>query len=110
MHQDQVTQLPPDAQVFARSEFCEFAALAYGGLDRPYAISVQPHPEFSTDLARALVEVRRSVLPEAVADDALESFGTSVHNQDWVRWFLSFIRQAQQRRQEADLQGAEPAP
>ncbi|MEZ5872887.1 MAG: gamma-glutamyl-gamma-aminobutyrate hydrolase family protein [Nitratireductor sp.] len=70
MHQDQVVVLPPEARVTASSEFCRNAALAYNGK----AISYQPHPEFSPDYMRDLIEIRKgSVLPEKQADQALNA-------------------------------------
>ena len=81
MHQDQVVALPDDATRLATSSFCENAIVSYGDPDRPYAVSVQAHPEFSRELAEALVQFRRSShIPEPVADAALETFGTAVDN------------------------------
>ena len=60
-HQDQVTEVPPDARVVGRNEFCPNAAFAYKGR----AYSVQAHPEFDHDAVRLLLDVRRaSVTPE----------------------------------------------
>ncbi len=61
-HQDQVTELPPDARVFASSPFCKYAGLAYG--DK--ALSVQPHPEFELDFVTDLFEARKDMLDEEV--------------------------------------------
>ena len=81
MHQDQVVALPDDATRLATSSFCVNAIVSYGDPDRPYAVSVQAHPEFSRELAEALVQFRRSShIPEPVADAALETFGTAVDN------------------------------
>lgn len=44
VHQDQVTELAPDATRLATSAFCENAALAYGDPERPYAISISAAP------------------------------------------------------------------
>lgn len=65
-HQDQITELPPDARVLGRTEFCPYAILAYG--DR--ALTVQPHPEFSREFVADLIEARRDVLPPDVAEAA----------------------------------------
>lgn len=65
-HQDQVVELPDGAQVLARSDFCPFAALAYG--DR--VLSYQAHPEFSAAYTRDLLEVRG---PGIVPDDRLDA-------------------------------------
>lgn len=81
MHQDQVVALPDDAIRLATSSFCENAIVSYGELEKPYAVSVQAHPEFSRELAEALVRFRRSShIPEPVADAALDTFESTVDN------------------------------
>lgn len=61
-HQDQVTELPPGAEVVASSDFCAYAALRYG--DRAY--SVQAHPEFGPGIVGGLIETRGpGLVPEA---------------------------------------------
>lgn len=68
MHQDQVLELPPQARLFATSEFCQYAGLVYG--DR--ILTLQAHPEFNHDYEQALVSARRgTVIPEPRADQGL---------------------------------------
>ncbi|HPY39419.1 MAG TPA: gamma-glutamyl-gamma-aminobutyrate hydrolase family protein, partial [Thiolinea sp.] len=70
MHQDQVVELPTEAEVFASSEFCEFAGLVYGGR----ILTFQGHPEFTTEFEESLLKLRRgAVVPNPVADPALAS-------------------------------------
>ena len=60
-HQDQVTERPVDATVFAANDFCENAALVYG--DRIFTI--QPHPEYGAGFISGLLEYRgKGVVPE----------------------------------------------
>lgn len=67
-HQDQIVALPPGAEVFASSGFCEYAGLVIGD----QILTIQAHPEFSLDINRRLLEVRKSsVIPEALANDAI---------------------------------------
>ena len=95
IHQDQVVDVPKDATVIARSEFCENAALAYGDPDNPIAISVQPHPEFNSNFVSDLIEARRgTVFPEKDSDKALASLDRDVDNEAWARWVLEFFRRA----------------
>jgi GMP synthase-like glutamine amidotransferase len=71
-HQDQVVEAPEGAQVVAGSDFTPFGALYYPGRR---AISIQLHPEFTPDYARALVEARRgSRYTDDQADAALASY------------------------------------
>lgn len=53
-HQDQVVQIPADAEVIGTSDFCKFAMLAYGR----NALSIQAHPEFNDQFLRDLIESR----------------------------------------------------
>jgi GMP synthase-like glutamine amidotransferase len=54
-HQDQVTALPPGAEVIASNDFCKYAAVVYG----KKAYTIQPHPEFSNSIFTDYVSVRR---------------------------------------------------
>jgi len=102
LHQDQVTDIPDDATVLAASGFCEYAMLAYGDPEAPDAISIQPHPEFDVDYARALVELRAGVaIPSGRSAQALESFGRTVHQQEFARWCVNFLRNAAAQRSAA---------
>jgi len=86
-HQDQVVAQPPHTKVIASSPFTPFAALAW--TDRP-AISVQFHPEFDSDYAKALIEARREKMPDA--DRAIASLDRPNDNAriaDWIRRFLT---------------------
>jgi GMP synthase-like glutamine amidotransferase len=60
-HQDQVVVPPPDARVLAGNAFTPFGMLEYAGSG---AISMQFHPEFGADYATALIEHRRTRVPE----------------------------------------------
>ncbi|WP_027852841.1 glutamine amidotransferase-related protein [Marinobacterium litorale] len=68
MHQDQVLELPENAELFATSSFCRYAGLVYG--DR--ILTLQAHPEFTIAYERDLVMARKgAVVPDAVADAGL---------------------------------------
>ncbi len=67
-HQDQVTQVPPGAEVTASAAYCPVAALSY---EFP-ALSVQFHPEYAPDyLTRFLSRSRGEVLGEEHTDTAV---------------------------------------
>lgn len=71
-HQDQVVELPSNAEVIAASAFTPLGALAWR--DQP-AISMQLHPEFEPDYARALIEARRGkVYTDEQADRGIASY------------------------------------
>jgi GMP synthase-like glutamine amidotransferase len=70
-HRDQVTQVPPTAQVIGRNDFCTNAALLYD--DRTF--TVQAHPEFRPEFVNGLMETRgKGLVPDdlmAIARDRL---------------------------------------
>ena len=69
-HQDQVVEIPAQAQVIASSDFCANAGLAYGRK----ALSFQPHPEFTPQFMRDLVAYKETLgfSPDA-AKEALDN-------------------------------------
>lgn len=60
-HQDQVTELPPEAQPIGTNGFCAYPALAYGD----DILTLQPHPEIRRPYMQGLINVRGpGVVPE----------------------------------------------
>ncbi len=70
-HQDQVTELPPEATRTGSTPFCENAFIAYRGA----AMSMQPHPEFSDEFMRDLIAARGDILPDDIRRQSLEGLG-----------------------------------
>lgn len=66
-HQDQVTALPPGAEVVGSNAFCANAALVIGD----NILTIQPHPEFTADFIAGLIEKRgRGNVPDDLLDAA----------------------------------------
>ncbi|MFE3838127.1 type 1 glutamine amidotransferase [Pseudogemmobacter sonorensis] len=87
-HQDQVVELPPGAQVIARSPTCENAALLYD--DR--MLTVQPHPEFSRDFIGGLIEKRgRGLVPEDRLDAAVARLDDGLNRQNMAGRIAAFF-------------------
>jgi GMP synthase-like glutamine amidotransferase len=88
-HQDQVVELPPEAEVVARSAFTPYGVLAWR--DQP-AISMQHHPEFDPAYASALIERRlETVLTEdqgRAAMATLKAPNDRARVGGWIRKFL----------------------
>jgi GMP synthase-like glutamine amidotransferase len=85
-HQDQVVIPPPGARVLAGNAFTPFGLLEYE--DSP-SISMQFHPEFEPDYARALIEHRRARVPDP--DKAIASLRRPNDRAlvgEWIRRFL----------------------
>jgi len=106
IHQDQVVAQPPDTTVLMTSEFCPFAALAYGPPEAPLALTVQPHPEYHRALFETLAEIRlKPVVPGPVLAGAMDSLSTPVDPGPWVRTIVEFFKRAHARRQPAARTG-----
>jgi GMP synthase-like glutamine amidotransferase len=87
-HQDQVVAAPAGARLLARSQFCPIAALAYA--DGP-AMSLQMHPEFAHDYARALLDARKGRIPEAARCAAFESLALRSDRALIALWIRRFF-------------------
>ncbi|RED12711.1 type 1 glutamine amidotransferase [Pontivivens insulae] len=98
VHQDQVIERPENATVLASSAFCEYAALVYGDVEAPAAITVQPHPEFSAEFVADIVRTRMpDVIPEDRGQAALATLSQPVHNAEWGTWLARFFLDAKDR-------------
>ncbi len=87
-HQDQVVELPPAAAILAGSDFTPMGVIAYA--DQP-AISIQLHPEFSPDYARALIDTRRARYEPAAAEAALASYDAPDDRPRLAAWIANFL-------------------
>jgi len=93
-HQDQISVLPDGAEVFARSEFCEYAGVVYG--DK--ILTVQAHPEFTVPFADALISSdRANMVPSGTRKIALDrlngsdaSIDSSLLSQMMQKFFRKF--------------------
>lgn len=78
-HQDQVTQVPPGAEVIGSADYCPVAALAY---DFP-AMSVQFHPEYPPEyIADFLRKSRGLILSEEVSNQTVAQLDKSTVSAD----------------------------
>jgi len=96
LHQDQVVEISPKGRIIASSQFCAHAGLAYGSS----ALSFQPHPEFTPEFMRDLINYKMETgLSRAVGDAALEKIdypNDSVLIASWIaEFYKKFARRAQ---------------
>ncbi|MDE0306705.1 MAG: type 1 glutamine amidotransferase [Albidovulum sp.] len=69
-HQDQVVELPNEAETIGSSRSCKHAIVAYG----EKAFSVQPHPEFDREFLAQLIDKRgRGIVPEYLLREAIDN-------------------------------------
>jgi GMP synthase-like glutamine amidotransferase len=88
-HQDQVIDLPKDAKIIARSEFCDYAALAY----QDKAISFQGHPEFAADYTRDLFALRQGAgLPDDIAEAAIATTNQALDRALLAQAIVEFLK------------------
>lgn len=86
-HQDQVSVLPPGAQLLASSAFCPLAAYCIGD----QVLCFQGHPEFVEDYAGALMELRRSQYDSAVYEAAQASLAGGHDGALIAQWMMQFV-------------------
>ena len=92
MHQDQVIDKPANAQVFATSDFCQYAGLVYD--DR--ILTFQAHPEFTLEFEDVLVKSRKgTVVPSDVAEQGLATLHqpeAATDSVDVACWMAGFLK------------------
>ena len=87
-HQDQVIEKPEKAKVLAESSFCKYAALSYGNT----ILTTQPHPEFTHEVIKGLVETRgKGRVPENLLNEALSNFDMEVSLNEIVNKFSTLL-------------------
>ena len=85
IHQDQVIVTPDDAIPVSEAKNCKFSILSYGDLDKPYAVSIQSHPEFSKSYLKELLLLReKNTIPIFQVQKALKSLEKNDHNYDII--------------------------
>ncbi|MEH6476342.1 MAG: type 1 glutamine amidotransferase [Sneathiella sp.] len=89
-HQDQVMERPKGSTTTHTSDFCQHAGLRYSDT----CFSLQPHPEHTLEFSRALLKARRGkVIPEGVADTALETLDNANTHVEYAERLRSFFLQ-----------------
>ncbi|MBC9247131.1 type 1 glutamine amidotransferase [Paracoccus sp. 11-3] len=93
-HQDQVVDLPDDAEVIGRNTFCENAALVYN--DR--ALTIQAHPEFDDSFVQGLMDTRaKGVVPDELLTRAAGRMGEAKASARIADRIEAFFKQARVR-------------
>ncbi len=87
-HQDQVIELPVNANVIAGSEFCPYAMVSYGD----QALTFQGHPEFDSSYGEGLIDMRRDLLGDEITDAGLEVVHQPIDSTQVAQWIVGFIR------------------
>jgi len=87
MHQDQVSRLPENAEVFLSSDFCPYSGFTIG----KQVFAIQQHPEFTHALCHDLIERRKERIGNRykVAEASLEQPHDGALIGQWLANFLT---------------------
>lgn len=87
-HQDQIVELPDNTLVIAESDFCPFFIVQWGD----HSLSIQGHPEWSTEYSRTLINDRRAIIPADLVTAGLDSLTAEPDNSLFVQWIMEFVQ------------------
>ena len=87
-HQDQVTALPPHAELIAGDEFCVYASYQVGD----HILTFQGHPEFTREYARQRMHDRREIIGEQRYQQGMGSLNDNADHLLIAKWIINFVR------------------
>lgn len=87
-HQDQIVELPADTLLIAENDFCPFFIVQWGN----HFLSIQGHPEWTSDYSRALMNDRRDIIPAGIIDTGMNSLQVNPQNDLFVEWIMDFMQ------------------
>lgn len=85
-HQDQVINLPTEAEILASTDFCPNFMVQWNR----HFLSVQGHPEWSNNYSKALINHRRQIIPDQRVILGLASLEKMPDNNLFAQWILNF--------------------
>lgn len=86
-HQDQIIEMPKNAEILAGNLFCPYYMLQYGDC----FLSIQGHPEFSSSLVRSLLKRRDFQINTSRLREALASLHAPVDSVQVAHWIGNFL-------------------
>jgi GMP synthase-like glutamine amidotransferase len=86
-HEDQVVELPPGAELLARTDHCPHAMFTLG----ERALGIQPHPEFTAGISLGLVDGRRDLIGAERSDAAVASLTAGLDREVVASWIARFL-------------------
>lgn len=85
-HQDQVVQLPPQAEHLAQSDFCKYQMFSI----KEHIFTMQGHPEFSQQFAQERMESRKKILGEETYKSGMKSVNQKTDSDIIGNWMRNF--------------------
>lgn len=86
-HQDQVVELPSEAELLATDEFCPIQMYSIGN----HILSMQGHPEFTPDFAKGRLDERVARIGSATYKAAIPTLNHKTHAKEVGSWIAQFI-------------------
>ncbi len=86
-HRDQVTALPPDAEVWASADYCPIAGMTIGD----HVWTVQGHPEFTAEIAATLYSARAGMVGSEAVEAARSTLDRPLSNDAVARAITRFV-------------------
>ncbi|KAM7479046.1 hypothetical protein LguiA_027259 [Lonicera macranthoides] len=90
-HRDEVRELPPKAEVIARSDKTGIEMFRYGD----HFMGIQGHPEYTNDILLHLIDrlLQRNFIEESYADEVRGRVGAEeADNEAWKKLCTSFLK------------------
>lgn len=87
-HQDQIIDLPENALVIAKSDFCPYFMVQWND----HFLSIQGHPEWQKNYSKVLINDRRNRISKPVIEAGLASLSEKPDNLLFTRWVLDFVQ------------------
>ena len=100
MHQDQVTQAPPEATVLIGDDFCPVASFAIGD----QVLCFQGHPEFTPQVIAGITDLRQDDIGAERAAQCHASLATPHEGDDIGRLITAFLINAAKQTEQAATQ------
>ncbi len=85
-HQDQVIQLPPNAEHLAEDARCKYQMFSIGN----HILCLQGHPEFTSDFARGRLDSRVASVGQDKYNVAIQSLPTPTNSSEIGKWMKLF--------------------
>lgn len=86
-HQDQVVELPEQAEIIAASEFCPYYMTQIG----THILTIQGHPEFTKAYSHELMKFRQQILGDSLFEQGVNSLELPVDDQLIAQWIINFL-------------------
>jgi len=87
-HQDQVTSLPPGAELLGGSDFCPIGFYAIG----EQVLAIQGHPEFTAGIMEDILRTKEGQIDDRVYREAVGSMDDGRPDNERVgRWMVNFL-------------------